>query len=416
MITVIGLGVVGLTTALGLSEKGNKVYGYDVNLEKIKTIKNKKLPFFEKDLQKVLKKNLNNTFFLVSSLKEALQKSKIIFLCVETPVDNNGETDLKYVKTAIDSVVSNLNKKDKKIVIIRSTIPPSTTSKKLIPYIENKGLKVGKDIFIANNPEFLREGNAWNDFVHPDRIVVGTSDDYVKKELKKIYLKFGAPICFVTLNTGEFIKYLSNTFLSTLISYSNEMSVVAEYIGDIDTKSAFKIFHEDKRWCGQPANMINYVYPGCGFGGSCLPKDTKALIKKAKENGYKTKILQDVISINNEIKKYWINKIKEKVPKNKSIVILGLSFKPESDDVRQSPAFEIIKLLLKEGYKKIISYDPVSNELFDKVYKVPVKYEKDLKTAVDSSDVVIIVTAWKEFLENKRIYKGKQIFDLRYCL
>lgn len=417
MITVIGLGFVGLTTALGLGEKGNKVYGYDTDIAKTNLIKNKKLPFFEKDLQKVLEKNLNNNFFLVSSLKDAVKKSKVIFLCVGTPSDNKGRADLKYIKSAIDNVIENINKADKKIIVIKSTIPPSTTSKKLIPYIENKGFKVGKDIYVANNPEFLREGHAWDDFINPDRIVIGTNDNkYVNKVMKSIYSKFNVPIHFVTLNTGEFIKYLSNTFLSTLISYSNEMSVVADTIGDIDIKSAFKIFHEDKRWFGTPANMISYVYPGCGFGGYCLPKDTKALIQKSQEFGYKAKILKDVISVNSEIKNHWIDKIKKITSKKESITILGLSFKPQSDDVRQSPAFEIIKLLLKEGYKNIIAYDPVSNALFNKIYKVPIKYAESFELAVKSSNTIVLVTGWKDFVNNKNFYKNKRVFDLRYVL
>ena len=415
MITVIGLGFVGLTTALGFSEKGNKVYGYDTDVDKIKLIENGQIPFFEKDLQNILKKNLGKNFIVSDSLKDAVKKSKIIFLCVGTPSDNKGKADLKYIKSAIDGILNNINK-DKKIIVIKSTVPPSTTSCKLVPYINKKGLKVGKNIFVANNPEFLREGHAWADFIYPDRIVIGTNDNYVKKIIKNIYLNFNAPIHFVTLNTGEFIKYLSNTLLATLISYSNEMSMIADYIGDIDIKSAFKIFHEDKRWYGNPANMISYVYPGCGFGGYCLPKDTKALIQKSKEFKYESKILKNVISVNNEIKEHWIEKIKNNVPKNKSITILGLSFKPESDDVRYSPSAEIIKLLLKEGYKNIFAYDPVSNDLFNKIYKYPINYVQSFKKAVNSSKYIIISTAWKEFLKNKNIYKNKTVFDLRYIL
>ena len=414
MIAVIGLGVVGLTTALGFSQKGNKVYAYDSDIEKVKLIKSGQIPFLEKDLQHILKKNLNNNFIVSDSLKDTIEKSKIIFLCVGTPSDNKGNTDLKYIKFTIDNILDNINT-NKKIIVIKSTIPPSTTSKQIIPYIERKGFKVGKDIFVANNPEFLRESHAWDDFMYPDRIVIGTNDNYVKKTMKSIYLNFNAPIHFLSLNTSEFIKYLSNSFLATLISYSNEMSVIADYIGDIDIKSAFKIFHKDKRWFGNPANMVSYVYPGCGFGGYCLPKDTKAIIQKSKQFGYKTKILKDVISINDEIKKYCIKKITNNVCKSETITILGLSFKPESDDVRYSPSAEIIKLLLKEGYTNIVAYDPVSNNLFDKMYKFPINYVNNLKKAVNLSKYIIVTTAWKEF-SNINIYKNKKIFDLRYIL
>ena len=416
MITVIGLGFVGLTTALGFSEKGNKVYGFDINEEKMRSIANKHIPFFEKGLQEVLERNLNNNFILAKSIEEAVKNSKVIIMCVGTPSDDLGRADLKYIKSAIDTILKSVEKNDKKILITKSTIPPSTTQKEIVPYIEAKGFKVGEDIFVANNPEFLREGHAWDDFINPDRIVIGTNDEYTKGIMKDIYTNFNVPIHFVTLNTGEYIKYLSNTFLSTLISYANEMSVIADTIGGIDIKAAFKIFHEDKRWFGNPANMQSYAYPGCGFGGYCLPKDTQALVQKAKEYGYDAKILKNVLAVNSEIKPHWIDKIKKTVSKDKPVTILGLSFKPESDDIRQTPALDIINLLLKEGYTNIVAYDPISNELFDKVYKLPIKYAKSLDEAVKASDTLVIATGWKEFSENKKLYENKNVFDLRYIL
>ena len=177
MISVIGLGFVGLTTALGFSEKGNKVYGFDVNTEKTNLISQKILPFYEAGMQEVLEKNLNNNFIITKSLEETVKNSKVIFLCVGTPSDDSGKADLKYIKSAIDGILEATDKNDKKIIIIKSTVPPSTTGKEVVPYIENKGYKVGVDIFLANNPEFLREGHAWDDFINPDRIVIGTNDE-----------------------------------------------------------------------------------------------------------------------------------------------------------------------------------------------------------------------------------------------
>ena len=416
MITVVGLGFVGLTTALGFSEKGYKVFGYDINKEKTGLISEKKLPFFEKDLQAVLEKHLGKNFIVSDTLESAVKKSKVIMLCVGTPSDENGNADLKYIKSAIDDILCFVKKDDKKILVIKSTIPPSTTQKDLIPYIKNKGFKLGEDIFIANNPEFLREGHAWDDFINPDRIVVGTEDEHTKDVMCDIYSKFDVPIHFVTLNTGEFIKYLSNTFLATLISYSNEMSMAADSIGDIDIKSAFKIFHEDKRWFGTPANMQSYAFPGCGFGGYCLPKDTQALVKKAEENGYNAEILKNVLKVNKQIKPYWIEKIKQDVSKTSTVGVLGLSFKPESDDVRQTPALEIIQLLLEAGYKNIICYDPISNDIFSRHYNLPVKYAKNLSDVVSISDSLVITTGWREFKEKKDLLKNKNVYDLRYVL
>lgn len=416
MIAVVGLGFVGLTTALGFCEKGNQVFGYDINSEKAALISNKKLPFFEDGLQEVLEKHLGNNFKLASSIENAVKDAQVIILCVGTPSDANGKADLKYIKSAIDKILSTIDKKDKKILITKSTIPPSTTAKEIIPYIEKKGFKAGKDIFVANNPEFLREGHAWDDFINPDRIVIGTDDEYTKSVMTEIYKNFNVPIHFVSLNTGEFIKYLSNTFLATLISYSNEMSIIADHIGGIDVKSAFKIFHEDKRWYGNPANMQSYAYPGCGFGGYCLPKDTQAIVAKAEEYGYDSKILKNVLKVNSEIKPHWISKISADINKTDSITVLGLSFKPESDDVRQTPAYEIINLLLKSGFKNIIAYDPLANELFNKIYNLPIKYAKTIDVAVKASDTIVIATGWKEFVENKDLLKDKNVYDLRYIL
>ena len=416
MITVIGLGFVGLTTALGFSEKGNKVFGFDISKEKMKSISEKKIPFYEKGLQEVLEKNLDKNFVLTENIEEAVKSSKVIIMCVGTPSDDLGRADLKYIKSALDSILENTDKEDKKIVITKSTIPPSTTEKEIIPYIEKNGFKVGQDIYVANNPEFLREGHAWDDFINPDRIVIGTNDEYTKEVMMDIYKNFNVPVHFVSLNTGEFIKYLSNTFLSTLISYSNEMSMIADSIGGIDIKSAFKIFHEDKRWYGNPANMQTYAYPGCGFGGYCLPKDTQALVQKASEFNYDAKILKSVLDVNKEIKPHWIDKIETDVKKEDSITVLGLSFKPESDDVRQTPALDIVKLLLERGYKNIVAYDPLANELFDKVYNLPIKYANTLEEAVKASSSVVLVTGWKEFIENKNLFDGKNIYDLRYIL
>lgn len=414
MITVIGLGFVGLTTALGFSEKGNKVYGFDINTQKMDSIQSKKIPFYEKGLQEVLEKHLNNNFVLTNSLENAVKNSKVIIMCVGTPSDDLGRADLKYIKSALDSILEHTDKNDKKIIITKSTIPPSTTEKEIIPYIENKGYKAGQDVYIANNPEFLREGHAWDDFINPDRIVIGTNDDYTKEVMSSIYKNFEVPVHFVTLNTGEYIKYLSNTFLSTLISYANEMSVIADTIGGIDVKAAFKIFHEDKRWFGEPANMQTYAYPGCGFGGYCLPKDTQALVQKAKEYGYDAKILKNVLNVNSEIKPHWIEKIKNDIPTDKTIGVLGLSFKPESDDIRQTPALEIIKLLLDAGYKNIVAYDPMASELFDSLYHLPISYAKSTDECVNKAEALVVTTGWKEFLANKDLIMQKKVYDMRY--
>ncbi|MDR1196015.1 MAG: nucleotide sugar dehydrogenase [Endomicrobium sp.] len=415
-VSVLGLGFVGLTTALGFSEKGIRTYAYDVDKNKLNMIKNNNIPFYEANLENVLKKNNGKNFILAYNIEDAVKNSKIIFICVGTPSDKNGKADLGYIKSALDSILSVISKDEKKIIVIKSTIPPSTTQNEIIPYVKSKNFDTGKDIYITNNPEFLREGCAWADFFEPDRIVIGTNDDYAKEYLSEIYKDFGVQIHFVSLNTGEFVKYLSNTFLAATISYSNEMSMIANSIGGIDIKSAFEIFHQDKRWNGLPASMASYAYPGCGFGGYCLPKDTLALVQKAFEFNYDAKILRNILSVNDEIKPFWIKKILRQADKNEVIAVLGLSFKPNSDDVRQTPALNIINLLIEAGYKNITAYDPVANDLLKKTYPLAIEYAGSMAEAVAKSKFVVLVTAWEEFKNNKNLLKDKTVFDLRYFL
>lgn len=268
---------------------------------------------------------------------------------------------------------------------------------------------------MANNPEFLREGHCWTDFMNADRIVLGVSDDKSENILRNIYDGQTVPVYCVSLNTGEFIKYLSNTLLATLISYSNEMSVIADAIGDIDIATAFRILHLDKRWGG--CSMSSYAYPGCGYGGYCLPKDTNALYAVAKTAGFDAKILKNVIITNDRMPEFITNRIMKVIgdKKNIRIAILGLSFKPESDDVRDTPSAKIIAQLLKEGYHNIYAYDPVANEEFSSHYDLDIIYYSEYEKIVTASDVFVIATAWDEF-RDIRIRTEKPIIDCRFML
>lgn len=416
MIAVIGLGFVGLTTALGFSEKGLIVKGFDIDKDKRNGLNNYKIPFHEPGLQEALSQHLNERFFITESIDETVNGADIIFYCVGTPENNNGSSDLTYLLQAIEDTFNNIKKDKFKILVIKSTVPPSTTSEIVKPLLQSKGFIVGETVGLANNPEFLREGYAWSDFINPDRIVIGVEDDLSAEALKNIYNIFGSKIYFVNYNTAEFIKYLSNTLLSTLISFSNEMSVIAKTIGDIDIPSAFKILHKDARWSGNPAKMASYVYPGCGYGGYCLPKDTKALYHISKKKGFSPKILKQNIEINKNIKVFLINELINKISKEQNIGILGLSFKPDSDDVRQSPAFDIINILLNNGYKNIIAYDPLANKNFAISYNLPIKYAENLEELIKKTDLNILITNWEEFKENETLIKSKPIYDLRYYL
>ena len=413
MITVLGLGFVGLTTALGFSKKGFKVYGIDVNQQRVDSIRRFKVPFYEPHLDEVLREELGNSFVVDASLQEAVNDSKAIIICVGTPGNTDGSADLTYLLSAVKDVFE-ASEGEFKVIVTKSTVPPSTVSKKVKPYVDQLNVQYNKPIGLASNPEFLREGYAWDDFMNPDRVVIGVEDEASKEVLNQIYMPFNAPVHYVSYNSAEYIKYLSNTLLSTLISFSNEMAMIAEHIGDIDVPSAFKILHQDKRWSGTPAPMASYVYPGCGYGGYCLPKDTAALNAIAQEHGFTPKILEGNLQINEEVKDFAAEKIAAVVPKKNKIGILGLSFKSGSDDVRLSPSKFIIEKLLEKGYTNILAYDPMANEVFAKEYNLPITYANSLQALVEQADELVLLTSWDEFKQNKELLNSKRLFDFRY--
>lgn len=414
MITVLGLGFVGLTTGLGFAKKGFNTFGIDINTERLNKLKNLNIPFHEPHLKEVLTETIDKTFFLDVSLEEAIKQSEIVFLCVGTPSAADGSADLTYLLDALDQILK-VGDNKYKVVVIKSTVPPSTISTQVLPYLQNKDIEIGKLLGIASNPEFLREGYCWEDFINPDRIVIGAEDTRAIELLKKIYKPFDAPVHFVSYNTAEFIKYLSNTLLSTLISYSNEMAMIADHIGAIDVPGAFKILHQDKRWFGEPASMSSYVYPGCGYGGYCLPKDTMALHSIAKSNGYDAKILKSNLDTNDRVKNFVVEKIMSGASSSETIGILGLSFKTNSDDVRLSPPKDIIDMLISKGYKNIVAYDPMANRSFQEEYPhLKINYCSSLEEAVEKSDALAILTGWKEFKDQKELINTKKVFDYRY--
>ena len=415
VVTVVGLGFVGLTTALGFSEYGHKVYGIEANEARLATIKGGKLPFLEPGLDEALVRHLNKNFIPTVDWNKAVSESDFVYYCVGTPYGENGEADLTYLYGAIEQTLDAMKDKKFRVLVTKSTIPPGTTKNRIVPFTEKKGWKVGDAFGVANNPEFLREGHCWDDFINADRIVLGVSDEKSAGMLKELYANAGCPVHTVSLNTGEFIKYLSNTSLALLISYSNEMSMAADALGDIDVAKAFRILHEDKRW--QTGTIRSYFYPGCGYGGYCLPKDTNAFYANAKSAGFDGQILKNVIAVNDLMPEITAKRV-EKACENdtaKTIGILGLSFNPGSDDTRDTPAAKIIKKLNEDGYKKIVAYDPVATEEFKAHYNVAAEYESSVDELVVRADVLAITTAWPEFKDIKA-KTGKPIVDCRYML
>ncbi len=417
MIGVVGLGFVGLTTALGFSHQGRKVFSFDLDRERTRQIKNGTIPFHEPFLEESLGRYLGNLFVVCDSLEDVIRNCEIVFYCVGTPALSNGSADLTFLRKAVSDSLPFVSPDTFKVLVVKSTVPPSSAQDIIKPLLENGNHIVGESIGLANNPEFLREGVAWEDFTKPDRIVVGANDKKSGDIVADAYETFSAPIHRVSLNTAEFIKYLSNAMLSTFISFSNDMQMIADSIGGIDIAQSFDILHEDRRWTGEPAKMSSYVYPGCGFGGYCLPKDTAALYAMAQSKGYESLLLKDVLIINSMTKMHLVEKIATSMSSlAPNIAVLGLSFKPDSDDVRETPAADIIRMLLERGHRNIIAYDPMATENFKSAFNLPIQYTASFEEIATEGDVFVVLTAWREFQAQKDLLKGKKIIDGRFFL
>lgn len=408
MITIFGLGFVGITTALYFAEKTNyDIYGIDISAEKQKLISKGTLPFNDFALEKLLKKHINNNFFISNDIKKAINNSQYLFITVGTPIKKSGQVELCDLKKVLDTILKNIDTSTFKTIVIKSSIPPTTTNKFVVPYIEKSGLKIGKDIGLCVNPEFLREGQCVTEIENPNHIVIGCNDDKSMEMMKDLYEN--QPCFYVDYVTAEFSKYLSNSFLTTLISFSNEMSIMAECLGNINIKQAFSILKSDNRWGN--CEMRSYVHPIGKYGGYCLPKDVKSLYYISKKNNFDSKILKSTIQINNNLENYFYNKIVKHIDLDKKIGILGLSFKPNSDDVRDTSSYYVIKKLLDNNYHNILAYDPISIDNFKKNYTtLDIEYIDDYHEILNKADVLVILTIWDEFQNIKNIC-DKPIID-----
>lgn len=415
VVTVVGLGFVGLTAALGFAEYGHTVYGVEADAKRRAVIQSGELPFAEPGLDDALRRHLGRGFILCEDLNTAVADSSIVYYCVGTPYGPDGQADLTILFAAIQQTLDAVQDDHFRVLVVKSTIPPSTTQQRIVPFVESCGKQVPEQIGVANNSEFLREGYCWEDFLHADRIVLGVSDTRSENMLRELYQPSGVPVFSVSPNTGEFIKYLSNTVLACLISFSNEMSLAADAIGGIDTAQAFRILHMDHRW--QTGSIRSYFYPGCGYGGYCLPKDTSAFYAMAKSCGFHGGILEQVISTNAGMPEAAARRIIHSAGSDRSacIGILGLSFKPGSDDVRDTPSAKIIQALNHAGYQNIIAYDPIAVDQFQASYHLDCQYLRSYDQLLEEADVIAITTAWAEF-EDIRNRTEKPVVDCRYML
>jgi len=414
-IGIIGTGYVGLVTAVGLADMGHDVIGTDTVREKIEKA-SKGIPhLYEPGLDELLRKNLKRgNIRFTHSLVKAIQESDVLFVCVNTPQKEDGTTDMTYVESVSRTIAENLN--SYKLIVEKSTVPVRTSL--WIRRTINLYKRSDEDFDVASNPEFLREGSAVQDFMNPERIVIGVESERAKEILVGIYKKFEDRILITNIDTAEIIKHASNSFLATKISYINLISELCEKT-DADVELVAKGMGQDSRIGPQ------FLKAGLGYGGSCFPKDVRALIKMGEDLGVDMNLLSDVDKINKQRIKVFLQKIKKAlwIVKKKKIAVLGLSFKPETDDIRNAPGISIIKELLADG-ANLRLYDPKAMDKMKKIFppKIPkILYFQSPFEAVEGADAMLIITEWNEFrdmdmskvrelMANPIIIDGRNVF------
>lgn len=403
-ISVIGTGYVGLCTAVGFASKGYKVTASDNDVEKIAKINNGILPFHEPGLQTLLSESIQNGNLkcLNKKTEKAVLETDITFVAVGTPSKPDGSIDRQYIEASTRDVGKALNKKSTyHIVVIKSTVVPRTTQDRIKPVLEKESKKkCGSDFGLCMNPEFLRQGSAFKDMLHPDRIIIGEYDkksgDTLENLYKNFYGKNKPPIIRTTLSTAELIKYASNALLATKISFINTIANICEKIPGADVKTVAHAMGLDKR-----IGPL-FLNAGLGYGGSCFPKDVKALIAQSKNLSYNPELLESVEKVNKTQPLKAIQFCKELLDnlKNKRIAILGLAFKPDTDDMREARVIPIINQLLEEG-ANVTAYDHVAMLTAKTIFKNKIQYATSAIECLKNADCCIIVTEWDEFKKLK---------------
>ncbi len=394
-IAIVGTGYVGLVTGTCFAEMGMEVYCVDIDRRKIENLKNGIIPIYEPGLEELVVRNHEvGRLHFTTELREVLDEVEIVFSAVGTPPDEDGSADLKYVLDVARTIGQTMTKY--LLVVTKSTVPVGTAQKikqTILDEQVKRGVSINFDI--ASNPEFLKEGAAVKDFMHPDRIVVGVESDCAKNLMEKLYHPFmlnNFRIIYMDVPSAEMTKYAANAMLATRISFMNDMANLCEIIG-ADVNMVRKGIGADTR-IGS-----SFLYAGCGYGGSCFSKDVKALIRTADEQGYPMRILQAVEAVNEYQKTVLYRKLEQYYQGNlsgKKVAMWGLAFKPETDDMREAPSLVLIDLLLKAGCR-VTAYDPVAVPEAKRRIGDRIHYAKDIYEAVTDADVLMIVTEWKEF-------------------
>ena len=415
-IAVIGTGYVGLVTGTCFAETGNNVICVDINEEKVKMLRNGKLPIFEPDLDVLFARNVEHgRLKFTTNLAEANKDAKILFLALPTPPGEDGSADLSYILGVAEDLGKIIT--DYKVIIDKSTVPVGTAEKVRAAIAKNA--KVEFDV--VSNPEFLREGIAVEDFMKPDRVVVGTNSEKARKLIEKLYDPFvrqGNPVIFMDERSAEMTKYAANAYLATRISFMNEIANLCEKVG-ANVDWVRKGIGSDNR-IGK-----RFLFPGIGYGGSCFPKDVQALYKTAEDNKYNFRILDAVMEVNDIQKHVLVEKIRNYFGgdlKGKRIALWGIAFKPNTDDIREAPSLYIMEDLLKEGCS-VIAYDSEAIENAKKLFGNTVDFADDMYEMLKGADALAILTEWAEFrtpdfekiasnLNNKVIFDGRNLYGL----
>jgi UDPglucose 6-dehydrogenase len=415
-IAVVGTGYVGLVTGTCFAETGNVVTCVDIDQRKVTKLSNGEITIYEPGLEKLFIRNLKEgRLSFTTNLEEGIQGAEIIFLALPTPPGEDGSADLKYILGVSDHLGKIL--KDYKVIVDKSTVPVGTAEKVHAAIAKN----YTGAFDVVSNPEFLREGVAVDDFMKPDRVVIGTSSDRARKVMNELYAPFvrsGNPVIFMDERSAELTKYAANSFLATKISFMNEIAQLCERLG-ADVDMVRKGIGSDER-IGK-----RFLFPGIGYGGSCFPKDVQALVKSSTEVNYTFQILNAVMDVNEKQKKHLIPKIKAYFNndlKGKHFALWGLAFKPNTDDIREAPALYIIEDLLEAG-ATVTAFDPEAMNNVKGVVGDKINYAASQYEALEGADALIIATEWNEFrtpdfikivqsLKNQAIFDGRNLFDV----
>lgn len=416
-IAVVGTGYVGLVTGTCFAEMGIDVTCVDIDTQKIENLKNGIIPIYEPGLEELVENNYRaGRLKFTTDLASIINDMDIVFSAVGTPPDDDGSADLRFVMDVARTVGQNLNKYI--VVVTKSTVPVGT-AKKVKAVIREELDKRGKtdlQFDVASNPEFLKEGAAIADFMRPDRVVIGTESEQAKKMMERLYKPFtlnNYRIIYTDIPSAEMTKYAANAMLATRISFMNDIANLCEIVG-ADVNMVRRGIGSDSRIGSK------FLYAGCGYGGSCFPKDVKALIKTGKQNGYQLEILEAVENVNERQKEILFNKLMDYYKgdiKGKTIALWGLSFKPNTDDMREAPSLVLIDKIVKAG-AKVKAYDPIAIEESKRRINNTIYYAKDIYDATVDADAILLVTEWNEFrLPSwdviKRTVKKPVIFDGR---